>query len=98
MRFTTIAVTLCCVTPAFAQGSMPEQPPARSTTGSGTVAYTSAMNCDELMQKANAMSIAAGGAVMAFVQKEMMAARAARRRNDEAACEMHAARAVKLLM
>lgn len=94
MSLTAGGVVLCLAMPAFAQGSM--YGPPNGTMGSSSN-DTSAMTCDQIMEKVKSMSISAPGATMAMKQKEMIAARAARARDDEAGCKMHATKALQLL-
>ena len=96
MSLTAGGVALCLAVPAFAQGSM--YGPSNGTTGSMPSNDISAMTCNQIMEKVKLMSISAPGATMAFKQKEMRAARAARANNDEAGCKMHAANALRLMM
>lgn len=94
MSLTAGGVVLCLAMPAWAQGSM--YGPSNGATGSSSN-DTSAMTCDQIMEKVKSMSISAPGATMAMKQKEMIAARAAKARNDEAGCKLHATKALQLL-
>ena len=88
-------IALCLAAPAFAQGSM--YGPPNSTTNMMPPDDTSTMTCDQIMEKVRQLSLQGPGATMAFKQKEMIAARAARAQNDEAGCKMHATRALQLV-
>ena len=77
---------LCLAAPAFAQVGM--YGPSDSTAN---------MTCDQIMEKVKSLSISAPGATMALKRKEMIAARAAKARNDEAGCKMHATKALQIL-
>ena len=88
-------VALCLAAPAFAQGSM--YGPPNTTTDMIPSDDTSAMTCDQIMEQVRRLSLVGPGATMAFKQKEMIAARAAKAQNDEAACKMHATRALQLV-
>ena len=70
---------LCLAVPAFAQGLM--YGPSNSTTGSAPSNDTSAMSCDQIMEKVKTMSIPGPGATMAWKQNEIVAARAAKGRS-----------------
>ncbi|HLY04917.1 MAG TPA: hypothetical protein VKR31_04135 [Rhizomicrobium sp.] len=96
MSLTTGGLVLFLALPALAQGSM--YGPSSGTTGSMPSAYTSAMTCDQIMERVKTMSISAPGATMALKQKEMIKARAARARNDEAGCKLHATKALQIIM
>ena len=95
MSLTAGGVALCLAMPAFAQGSM--YGPSNSSTGLMPSNDTSAMTCDQIMEKVKSMSIFAAGATMALKQKEMTAARAAKATNDEAGCKTHATKALQLM-
>lgn len=88
MSLTAGGVALCLAAPALAQGSM-----YGPSNGNGT----SAMTCDQIMEQVKSLSISAPGGTMALKQKEMIKARAAKARNDEAGCKMHATKALQLL-
>src|SRR5215469_9040679 len=96
MSLTAGGVALCLAVPAFAQDSM--YGPSNGTTGSTPANDTSAMTCDQIMEKVKTMSIQGPGAIMALNQKEMIAARTALDKNDEAACKSHATKALQLVM
>lgn len=93
MSLAASGVAICLAVPAFAQGLAPD-----STTNSMPSDDTSAMTCDQIMQKVRAHSLYSSGAIMAMKQKEMAAASAAKNQNDEAGCKMHATKALKLMM
>jgi hypothetical protein len=95
MSLTAGGVALFLAVPAFAQGSM--YGPSNSTTGSMPSNDTSAMTCDQIMEKVKSLSLSAPGATMALKQKEMIAARAAQAKNDDAGCKMHATKALQLV-
>jgi hypothetical protein len=95
MSLTAGGVALFLAMPAFAQGSM--YGPSNSTTGSMPSNDTSAMTCNQIMEKVKSLSLTAPGATMALKQNEMIKARAARARNDEAGCKMHATKALQLV-
>jgi hypothetical protein len=95
MSLTVGAVGLCLAVPAFAQGSV--YGPSNNT-GSSPPTDTSAMTCDQIMWKVQSMSLTASGAIMDMKQKEMLAARQAKAKNDEAGCKMHATKALQLMM
>jgi len=89
-------VALCLAGPAFAQGTT--NGPSQNTTNPMSSSDTSAMTCDQIMRKVNKMSTSAPGATRAHKRNEMIAARAALAKNDEAGCKMHATRALQIMM
>ena len=95
MSLTAGGLALCLALPAFAQSSMPG--PSDYTPGSPTV-DTSGMTCDQIMEKVKTLSISAPGATLAWKQKEIIKARAAKANNDEAGCKLHATAALQVLM
>ena len=95
MLLTAGGVVLCLAAPVFAQGTMYGSP--NGATGSTPATDTSGMTCNQIMEKVKSLSISAPGATMALKQKEMIKARAAKARNDEAACKMHATKALQLV-
>jgi hypothetical protein len=97
------ALALVLAVPAFAQDTMssqPQSPPPNqpmSATGSMSSDSMSSMTCDQMMAKAQSMSMSATGARMTMAQNETHMATMAKQKNDEAGCKMHMTKAMSYM-
>ena len=80
------ALALSLAMPAFAQGTM--------SGPSAMKASDTSMTCDQMMAKANSMSVSSTGARMTMAQNQKHMAMLAKQKNDEAGCKMHMEKAM----
>jgi hypothetical protein len=93
------ALALVLAMPAFAQNTMSSQPqsPPPNQPMSSTGSNMSSMTCDQMMAKAQSMSMSATGARMTMAQNETHMATMAKQKNDEASCKMHMTKAMSYM-
>ncbi|MFL6691176.1 MAG: hypothetical protein ACJ8IR_13480 [Alphaproteobacteria bacterium] len=86
MTLAASALALSLAMPAFAQNTM---------SGPSTMkASDTSMTCDQMMAKANSMSVSSTGARMTMAQNQKHMAMLAKQKNDEAGCKMHMEKAM----
>jgi hypothetical protein len=82
------ALALSLAMPAFAQNTM------SGPSTSAMKASDTSMTCDQMMAKANSMSVSSTGARMTMAQNQKHMAMLAKQKNDDAGCKMHMEKAM----